>query len=122
MAAIVWNDVSNFAPELASFNASAQTDVLTYVNTEAFDVSVFGDETTQRLRLCRIYLAAHIAKVATTGISVAAGPTTEERVGELTRSYGMLSRSRNSLLAATPYGRALMEMIDRSPARAPMLL
>jgi len=64
VAAIVWADVTAIAPELVSIKPAAQGIILAEVNT-ALDVTVFGKlgEDSPKLKLARIYLAAHLASV-----------------------------------------------------------
>lgn len=103
MAAITWTDVTNHAPELSTVTAGAQTDVLAYVNA-ALSVSLFGDETSPRLKLCRVLLAAHLATLEAQRNT--SGPVTAAAAGGLSRSYGALAS--RSIAGTTGYGRAFL--------------
>lgn len=108
MAAIDWNAVTAVAAGLTKVPDDARTVILSHVNT-ALDVRRFSyGETDPRLRLARIYLAAHFATVSlpSSGASGPAGPVTSESAGGLSRSYGQLSASdTDPLLEFTSYGR-----------------
>lgn len=107
MAAITWTDVTNHAAELASVAVGAQTDVLGHVNT-ALNVTLFGDETSPRLKLARIYLAAHLGTMGNLG--GVSGPVSSESAGGLSVSYAVWMT--NSLLASTSYGRAYLATLS----------
>ncbi len=120
MAAIVWADVTGIAAELATVPVLAQTDLLAYVNT-ALAVGVFGGETSPKLRLARIYLAAHLATLLTTGGVKSAGPVTSETVGadSISRSYGGSGSDSRSEWELTAYGRQYASLVRTSSARWP---
>jgi hypothetical protein len=103
MASITWTDVTNHAAELASVSAGAQTDILAHVNT-ALNVTLFGDETSARLKLARIYLAAHLGTMANLG--GVSGPVSSESAGGLAMSYAVAMTRSN--LGITSYGRAYL--------------
>lgn len=109
MAAIVWADVSAFDSTLASVDSDAQDDILAHVNT-ALEAGDFpGGEEGARLRLARIYLAAHFAQSAVTGGTGAGGPVTRERAGELEVAYA--AASAGSGLDETAAGRRFKELL-----------
>lgn len=120
MAAIAWSDVVDFAAELSTFDTEGQTVILAYVNGVP-DPANFGGESAATLKLVRIALAAHIATLSKQGASGGAGPVTSETAGALSRSYGAIQGA-DALLDATPYGRLYRELLNRSPARAPLVL
>lgn len=64
MAAITWNNVTDFFADQSAVPPGAQTEILRHVNT-ALSVSNFGGEDSPQLRLARIYYAAHFGELAT---------------------------------------------------------
>jgi hypothetical protein len=121
MAAITWSDVVNHAAELASVDAEAQTDILSHVNT-ALSVSAFEGEDAPKLKLARIYLAAHFAAPTLNGVSAPgpAGPLTSETLDNVSRSYAAPSFSMSSSdLSTTSHGRAYLQLVRNSLARIP---
>lgn len=112
MAAIIWTDVVSLAPELSTTSATTQTDVLNWVN-QVLNIAKFDGESGVTTRLARIFLAAHIAKLARLG---SAGPLIGTSAGGLARSYAApLSKS---WLALTQYGQgylALLPPVLRGP-------
>lgn len=123
MAAITWADVVNFAAELSGYPVAAQNDILAHVNT-ALDVSYFGGETGYKLKLARIFLAAHIA--ATTplggGGGAAGGAITSETVGGVSRSYAAPVNMSGSGYQSTSYGQTFDGLIRTSLARLPLVI
>lgn len=115
MAAIIWTDVVALAPELSGVAAGAQTDILAYVNT-AHSVVNWGGETSPRLRLARIYLAAHFASSGALGN--AGGSVTSKSEGEVSVSFGNATSA--DALAATAYGRLYGQILRTSGARGPV--
>jgi len=110
MAAILWTDVTTIAPSLASVSAGVQSLLLNFVN-EAIDTRLFPNgEADNRLKLARIYLAAHyassgLAADASGGAGVA-GPVIGEAAGTLSRQYAaMTSSTSDPLLESTEWGR-----------------
>lgn len=123
MAAITWDDVLLFAPELSTFDSDAQDEILLFVNEEGIDVTQWGGEDAQRLRLARIYYAAHIATASSQGGNGgAAGPVTSETAGGLSRTYAFASVASDLLLDSTNYGRLLRMLMRQTIARAPVVL
>lgn len=123
MAAITWDEVTAFAPGMATFADDGQTLVLAEVNT-CFNVSYFVDgESSAKLKLCRIYYAAHLATIATQGNSGAAGPVTSEMIDRLRRSYAAPSGAvAYDSLDSTAYGKMLRSLVRTTAARAPVVL
>lgn len=107
MAAIAWADVTAIASDLSTVGVAAQAMILAFVN-EAIDTRLFPNgEEDARLKLARVYLAAHYAVGPLGGSFGAAGPVTAESAGTLSRSYAsMSSSSTDPLLESTPWGRA----------------
>ena len=122
MADIAWSDVESFAADLSAVDADAQTDILAWVN-DALVVADFGGETGPKLRLARIYLAAHSGTIVLRGGSGAAGPVVSESAGPLSRTYaaGVVSAS-DSLLDTTSWGKMFSLLVRTSPARAPIVI
>jgi uncharacterized protein YfaP (DUF2135 family) len=119
MAAIAWADVTAHAAELSTVAVGAQTDILAHVNT-AFAVSVFGGEDAPKLKLARIYLAAHMAKSGKLAASGAAGPVTSETADNISRSYAVaMASSGSDTWSSTGYGRLLAQLVRTSSARLP---
>lgn len=116
MAPITWADVTAIAPEVTSVSLAAQADILAYVNTE-FNAAEWGGEDSIRLRLGRIYLAAHFGVTTTQG-GGGAGPVVSESAGGLSRSYAQASTSG----ARTGYQDMFLELLRRLPARCPIVI
>ncbi len=122
MAAIDWTDVEALAPELSVVSTDGQDFILAYVN-EALDLSIFGGEESPKLRLARIYLAAHFGKLSSSGGSMVAGPVISETVGDISRSYANLFSSGAGNFTGTAYGDLYMELVRTcARARVPMVI
>ncbi len=108
---IVWADVLAHAPELSSATSGLQADVLEYVN-DALTKKQWGSE--ERLRLARIYYAAHLASLAGGGGSGSGerGPITSESEGGVAVSYANTVSvfAAHSGLSGTKYGRLYLEL------------
>jgi hypothetical protein len=120
---ITWYDVANTAAELGSIGDEAQFNILAYVNT-AFAADLFGGEGSGKLRLMRVYLAAHLATLGPgSGGNSAAGPVISETLGPASFTYASPSQVRgDGNLGSTSYGRLLQLMFDTSPARVGVLI
>ena len=121
MAAIDWDDVVSHAPELSTTDVDAQDDILDHVNT-ALVVAKFGGESSGRLKLARIYLAAHLASVSGQGGVGVAGPVTSETAGGLSRTYAVLSATAQQELQGSTYGQLFLDLVRTSSARGPMVI
>jgi hypothetical protein len=122
MASIAWTDVVDHAPELSTVDTDAQTNILAYVNT-AMTVDEWGGESSPKLKLARIYLAAHYGTVTSQGGAGAAGPVTSETAGSLSREYASYSPAGSDpLLDTTPYGKAWRSLARTTKARAPQVI
>lgn len=127
MAAILWSDVEAISPALAApaVGVPAQTLILAFVN-EAIDARLFPNgESDNRLKLARIYLAAHYAASGiaadASGGAGAAGPVASEAAGSLSVSYASMSSSWSDPgLESTSWGR-LYRLIMR-PMRGGIVL
>jgi hypothetical protein len=120
MAAITWDDVIALAPEVADLSVTGQGFLLDYVNTY-LNVSLWGGEDSSRLRLGRIYFAAHLAAITVEGGGSAAGPVISEKVGEISRTFANASMSTATGLGSTGYGR-MFQLLMRSLGPAAMVL
>ncbi len=121
MAAIDWDAVVALASELAATPEDAQDTILAYVNT-TLAVAAFGGETSPKLKLVRVLLAAHMASGLTVGGAAGVkGPVTSETVGanSISRSYGSTVSGSGSDFESTPYGRQYLAIVRTSSARFP---
>jgi len=109
VAAIDWDDVEAFDSALAAVDAAAQTDILAHVNTALEAGSFRNGEADARLRLARIYLAAHFAQSALTGSTGTGGPVKREQAGPLEIEYA--SAATGVGLDETAAGRRYKELI-----------
>lgn len=127
MAAIVWTDVVAIAPELTSTVVQAQTDILAHVNTVHNAVN-WGGEAAPRLRLARIYLAAHAATSISRGD--VAGPVLSQTDGRLAQEYAFPRYQADPglfgsdlLLDSTTYGREYRQLMrSNGLVRGPAVL
>jgi hypothetical protein len=117
MSAIVWDDVIAHAPELSGVDEDAQTDILAHVNT-TLNVAVFGGEESPKLRLARIYLAAHMTTLMTLGSS--SGDIASESVGGV--SYSASSTTSTGSFDTTGYGKQYQALVRNSVARFPLVV
>lgn len=121
MAAITWAHVVDHYPALSTIDADAQTDILAHVN-EAIVVKLLGGESSPRLKLARVHLAAYFALLSKTAASGAAGPVVSESVGDVSRTYAN-PYSFGSVRAGTNVaGDAYLALVRTSPARAPVVI
>lgn len=120
MAAITWSQVELLASELSAVDAGAQALILEYVNT-GLNVAVWGGEESVKLKLARIYLAAHmgaLAKQAADGLSGVAGPVYEVTEGDATVRFADIAGSAtDAALGQTPYGQEYDRLRATSAAR-----
>lgn len=121
MAAIIWTDVTDIAPELATVGVGAQTKLLAYVNM-ALDVATWGGEDSFQLMMGRIYLAAHLATANRLAGSGAVGAVIREKVDGLEREYARSSvTSGGDGLDSTTYGSQFKAIRDTLGAVAMVL-
>lgn len=123
MAAIVTQDVLDYAPELASVNSGAWTLlILPYVNSLGAD-GIGGGEGGATLRIARVLLAAHYGTVSKRGKTGASGPLTSKAVGQVRESFGLVAlASADASLGATGYGQQFIGIISMSLAAGPRLV
>lgn len=117
MSAISWTDVLVHAAELSSVDEDARTDILAHVNS-TLNVSVFGGEESPKLKLARIYLAAHMATLQLLGGS--SGDIQSESVGGVSYTYGAAAAS--SDFNSTSYGKQYSAIVRNSVARFPLVV
>ncbi len=118
---ITWLDVTAVAADLASVPVAAQTDILDHVNT-TLQVDLFGGEESPKLRLARIYLAAHHGTVAVR--SDTAGPVQSESEEGVSVTYGggVSIVGSDPLLDSTRWGQAFRQLCRTGAPRAPIVL
>lgn len=114
MAAISWTDVVAFASGLSSVATLAQETIIAYVNDE-LDVDNFGGEEAPKLKLARIYLAAHFGTMTLRG-SGAAGPMISSSAGGLSRTYAQIVAGGGSY-GATGFGALYKQLLNTTMAR-----
>lgn len=122
MADITWINVVDHAKKLAdpAVDTDAQADILADANA-TFKVTEFpGGESGAKLKLARIYYAAHFGTtIQEGGGGAAAGTVVAETAGGLSRSYASAaSIASSSGFDQTPYGRLLLTLIRSLPSRA----
>jgi hypothetical protein len=115
VAAITWDMVTAFAPELATFASGAQDVLLAYVN-DALNVNLLDGEDGSKTKLARIYLAAHVATMSKRG-GGAAGPVVSSSAGGLSRSFAVIATGGNSSYGATTYGSLYLDLMATTTSR-----
>jgi hypothetical protein len=117
MSAIEWSDVVALSADFADVSPGRQSDILSLVNS-TLTVAMFSEE---KLRMARIYLAAHHATPDLQGAVGASGPVISETVGPLTTAYagGGVSLAN---LETTSYGKLYLSIVRTSLARLPVNL
>lgn len=121
MSEITWFDVKAIAPELGSVDLGSLTaqHILAHVHATV-PVEPFGGESSPRLRMARMLLAAHYGRIATSGGALPAGPVTAESMGGLSRSYAAPTMAGAAgLWSATTYGQQYAAMLQSSSLRLP---
>src|SRR5262245_57483522 len=125
MTAIVWADVTGMFPSdavLAAVPVSAQTNLLSHVNTE-LSATFFGGESAIKTKLARIYLAAHMAVTGGSGSSITVGPLVSEKLGPIEQTFSdkyppnMNFGGPVGIHGSTTYGRLFDELVRTSPFR-----
>lgn len=118
MAAITWTDVTDVAKELTTVSVGAQTAILLLVN-DFLDVGTWGGEDSQKLKMGRVFLAAHIATLSAKRKGKA-GTVSSEAAGGLSRSYQSLATA--TALSLTSYGDLYTMLAKSTAARAGLSL
>lgn len=122
MAAITWANVLDHAPELSTVDTDAQTDILAHVNTTLIPDD-WGGESSPKLKLARIYLAAHMGTMITQGATNKAGPVIAESADGLSRQYGWSSSTdSDALYDSTSYGKQFRTLLMTSIGRLPIVI
>jgi len=118
VAVIAWSDVTAIAGELSTVTSLAQTIILGWVNT-TLDVGFFaGGEDSPKLKLTRIYLAAHLGSL---GPHV--GVLTGEKEDDLEQSYTLppIPPYGDPFWYRSSYGAAYQMMVNSTAARLPFV-
>ena len=121
MSAIAWSDVTGTFPTdtlLLNLPVAAQTDILSFVNTE-LAVAFFGGDGI-KLRLARIYFAAHVGftEALRGAAGTVVGPLIGESAGGLSRSYATgIAGIRATSHASTGYGQLFDDLVRSSAMR-----
>lgn len=118
MAAIDWDDVVAHAADLADVDTDAQADILGYVN-ENVNVAKFGGETSYKLKLARIYLAAHLGQMtleadSSSGVT---GDIESETIGAESITFDYSKMSDGDELELTQHGLKYRGLVRRSACR-----
>lgn len=114
MAAITWTQVVLLAPELETLPSGAQDLILDYVN-QALPVGPWGGESGPKLKLGRIYLAAHMGTLTASG-SGGLGQITEVSEGDVVTKFAEAAKSGSSL-DQTSYGQEFKRLGRTTSAR-----
>lgn len=119
-AIIEWSDVIGATGELSDVSDLMQELIIAYVN-DYFDPDKFGGDDGVKLRMARLYLAAHLGKLSgVSGGQAVSGPVTSESAGGLSRSYAVLTAGTTNL-STTSYGQLVDQLIRTSLARFPIV-
>jgi hypothetical protein len=108
--AIVWSNVTDVAPELASgVPAGLQTTLVALANSELDDDVLEG-----KADLCRAYWAAHFATIAKRGD--VPGSAISESIGDVSVMYGNTTpMGSDPAYDATPYGKVFRLLVRQCP-------
>ncbi len=120
---IEWQDVVDMrgAASLADLDVDFQNTILAHVNT-FFRVSEWGGEESPRLRLARLYLAAHHGALVYQGTSSTGGSVILESAGGVTRQYAAFSPAGSDpIYDMTTWGK-LFRQLSRGVSRGPQVL
>lgn len=118
---ITWDDVAALAPALADIEVESQDLIIAHVS-RVLKAARWGD----LIDVGQTYLAAHLGALvlrATGGAggssSQAVGPVVSETVGQVSRTYAVLTQSSgtggagDASLASTDWGREFVALRDR---------
>lgn len=101
MAAITWSQVVLLAPELETLPSGTQDLILDYVN-QTLPVGPWGGEDGPKIKLGRIYLAAHMGSLTASGTG-GLGQITEVAEGDVITRFAEAAKNASSL-DQTSYG------------------
>ncbi len=121
MAAITWQNVVDHYSALAGIPVGAQGDILAHVNT-ALRADLLGGETSPRLKMARVHLAAYYGLMRAQAESGAAGPVIMEQVGQVSRQYANPYAFGSVRAGTNAAGDAYLSIVRSSAARAPVVL
>ncbi len=115
MASIAWSAVVALFPALVDVEEDAQTEILAYANPE-LDVANFGGESSQRLRMARIFFAGGCGELSLPGAQ--SGEVASESISAdntMTVSYATAVDS--AAFAQTVGGSQFLALVKTTPAR-----
>jgi hypothetical protein len=118
---VTWPNVVDFAATLSTVAVGAQTAILAYVNG-TLEPDVYGGEDSARLRMARIYLAAHMGELLKRqGIG---GAITNETVGAESISFSYTAPLKGAIesLETTSWGLEFQRITNSTRARLPMVV
>lgn len=114
MAAITWSQVVLIAPELETLPSGAQDLILDYVN-QALPVGPWGGEDGPKIKLGRVYLAAHLGTLSASGTG-GLGQILEVSEGDVITRFAEASKAGSSL-EQTGYGQEFKRLSRKTTAR-----
>jgi hypothetical protein len=107
---IVWDDVTDIAPELSTTGVGTQNAILLYVNA-----TLSEDTLGNHFKMAAVFLAAHFATVSTWGTNGSAGPVTAHSVGDVSEQFAWFSPAgSDAAFDQTPYGRLYRGILKRA--------
>ncbi len=117
MAFVTWFEVAQVAPELdgTALGLLAQEMILNVVN-KTLNVTDWGGETSDTLRLARCYLAAHMATMQKR--RGAGGQVTSQSMGGIAQSYAAPMIPNGTGLLLTGYGQLYLGLARTRAFRA----
>jgi hypothetical protein len=114
MAAITWADVVVLEAGLSAAPLGMQATILAYVH-EVVGVQSLGGEDSQRLKMARSLLAAHLAKVfEQLGQGQATGPVTSRSLGGISKSWAAGAMTDDGL-QRTGHGSLYLFVVRNAP-------
>ena len=118
---VTWSEVKAIDSTLSAVDLDAQTMILAFANN-ALIPSLFGGEASPKLRLARIYIAAHFGALSLQGSGKWTGQVISESALGIARSYQSNSpNGTNPLWDKTPHGQAYRTLVRTSRARGPVV-
>lgn len=111
MAAIKWSDVDGLAAALSTLATEAQDAILLWVNAY-FNPAAFGGEDSARLKMARVFLAAHLGTMAPWG--GVSGRVTSKTIASNSASISYAQKLTTDGLELTEWGQMLRVMMAGS--------
>lgn len=115
MASIAWTDVLLVADELSVLSTNQQDLILEYVNT-VIPADAWGGEDAIKLKLGRIYLAAHLGTLSASGAAGGLGQVLEIQEGDVRTRFAEAAKDGSSL-EQTGYGQEYKRIARTTAAR-----